>query len=44
MIKKPKTTNEHIISIYGFITGLKKEVNIIYKKILDYSVILHIPA
>jgi hypothetical protein len=29
MIKKPKTTNEHIISIYGFITGLKKEVNII---------------
>ena len=29
MIKKPKTTNEHIISIYVFITGLKKEVNII---------------
>jgi hypothetical protein len=29
MIKKPKTTNEHIISIYGFITGLKREVNII---------------
>ena len=29
MTKKPKTTNEHIISIYGFITGLKREVNII---------------
>jgi hypothetical protein len=26
MTKKPKTTNEHLISIYGYITGLKKEI------------------
>ena len=25
MSKKPKTTGEHIISIYGHITGLKKD-------------------
>ena len=24
MAKQPKTTNEHIISLYGYITGLKK--------------------
>ena len=24
--KAPKTTNEHIISLYGHITGLKKEI------------------
>jgi len=29
MNKKPKTTSEHLISIYGYITGLKKEINII---------------
>jgi len=26
MTKKPKTTNEHLIAIYGYITGLKKEI------------------
>ena len=25
--KQPKTTNEHIISLYGYITGLKREVS-----------------
>jgi hypothetical protein len=29
MAKQPKTTNEHLISIYGYITGLKREVNTI---------------
>ena len=29
MTKKPRTTSEHLISLYGYITGLKKEVNII---------------
>ena len=27
MAKQPKTTSEHLISIYGYITGLKKEIN-----------------
>ena len=27
MIKKPKTTSEHLISLYGYITGLKREVS-----------------
>ena len=27
MAKQPKTTSEHLISIYGFITGLKREVS-----------------
>ena len=27
MVKKPKTTSEHIISLYGYITGLKREVS-----------------
>ena len=26
MSKKPRTTNEHLISLYGYITGLKKEI------------------
>lgn len=26
MTKKPKTTNEHLIALYGYITGLKKEI------------------
>jgi hypothetical protein len=26
MAKQPKTTNEHIISLYGYITGLRREV------------------
>ena len=27
MNKKPKTTSEHLISLYGYITGLKREVS-----------------
>ena len=27
MAKQPKTTSEHIISLYGYITGLKREVS-----------------
>jgi hypothetical protein len=27
MPKKPKTTSEHLISLYGYITGLKREVS-----------------
>ena len=27
MVKKPKTTSEHIKSLYGYITGLKREVS-----------------
>ena len=27
MAKPPKTTSEHLISIYGYITGLKREVS-----------------
>jgi len=29
MAKQPKTTSEHLISIYGYITGLKREIGII---------------
>ena len=29
MAKQPKPTSEHLISIYGYITGLKKEINTI---------------
>ena len=29
MAKKPKTTSEHLIAIYGYITGLKREIHII---------------
>ena len=29
MTKKPRTTSEHLISLYGYITGLRKEVNTI---------------
>ena len=29
MAKNPKTTNEHLIAIYGYITGLKCEVSTI---------------
>ena len=28
MAKKPKTTSEHLIAMYGYITGLKREINI----------------
>ena len=27
MAKKPRTTSEHLISIYRYITGLKREVS-----------------
>ena len=27
MAKNPKTTSEHLISIYGYITGLKREIS-----------------
>ncbi len=26
-MKAPKTTSEHIISLYGYITGLRRDVN-----------------
>ena len=29
MAKQPNTTSEHLISIYGYITGLKREISII---------------
>ena len=29
MSKKPQTTGEHIVSLYGHITGLKKDINVI---------------
>jgi len=29
MIKKPKTTSEHLIALYGYITGLKREIHTI---------------
>ena len=29
MAKQPKTPSEHLISIYGYITGLKREISII---------------
>ena len=27
MAKQPKTTSEHLISLYGYITGLKREIS-----------------
>jgi hypothetical protein len=29
MAKKPRTTSEHLIAIYGYITGLKREIHTI---------------
>ena len=29
MTKKPQTTGEHSVSLYGHITGLKKDINVI---------------
>ena len=26
-MKTPKTTNEHIIALYGYITGLRRDIN-----------------
>ena len=28
-MKAPKTTSEHIISLYGYITGLRRDINTI---------------
>lgn len=27
MVKKPQTTGEHIVSLYGHVTGVKKDVD-----------------
>ena len=35
MAKQPKTTSEHLISLYGYITGLKREVSQIKNIILN---------
>jgi len=29
MAKSPKTTGEHLVALYGHITGLKKDINVI---------------
>jgi hypothetical protein len=29
MAKNPKTTSEHLIALYGHLTGVKREINII---------------
>ena len=36
MAKQPKTTSEHLISIYGYITGLKREISSIKKNHLKH--------
>ena len=36
MAKQPKTTSEHLISIYGYITGLKREVSTIKNNHLEH--------
>ena len=36
MAKQPKTTSEQLISIYGYITGLKKEINTIKNNHLQH--------
>ena len=33
MAIEPKTTREHIISLYGYVTGLKKDVRHMHKGI-----------
>ena len=33
MAIEPKTTREHIISLYGYVTGLKKDVKHMHKGI-----------
>jgi len=30
--KEPKTTGEHIIALYGHITGIKREINDLHKR------------
>ena len=29
MTKKPRTTSEHLIALYGYITGLRREIHTI---------------
>ena len=29
MAKAPKTTGEHLVALYGHVTGLKKDINVI---------------
>mgnify|MGYP003326285960 CR=1 FL=1 len=35
MAKNPKTTGEHIVALYGHITGLKKDVKHMHEGIHD---------
>ena len=30
--REPKTTGEHIIALYGHITGIKREINDLHKR------------
>ena len=41
MAKQPKTTSEHIISLYGYITGLKREVSSIITYLSYHAVYLY---
>ena len=34
-MKTPKTTSEHIIALYGYITGLRRDVNTIKNKVKE---------
>lgn len=36
MAKNPKTTGEHIVALYGHITGLKKSINTIQNNHLKH--------
>ena len=36
MAKDPKTTGEHIVALYGYITGLKKDVHSIKNNHLNH--------
>ena len=37
MAKNPKTTSEHLIALYGHLTGVKKEINIIKTNHLKHT-------
>ncbi len=30
--KEPRTTGEHIVALYGHITGIKREINDLHKR------------
>ena len=36
MIKRPRTTGEHIVALYGHITGLKKSIHTIQNNHLSH--------